>query len=264
LKVQPIAAKPLADNLRDRDPVVGLIVKMPNPSLIEHAHFLGFDLVVIDTEHGLGDGMQLEHHLRAADSVGIKTLVRVGDNSPIDILRTLDAGAHGIIVPHISNAAEAHAAVTNAHYPPLGARGLAASTRAGRYSSTSMEEHLRRAAHETVVIAQIEDGEAVANTDTIASTPGINGVWIGPGDLSLSLGLAGQADHPEVAAAVRSVVARVTDGGKAAAAVLVKEPKDIEDWSARGASVFLITAVDLIAKPATDLIDAKRALDLLA
>src|SRR5262245_35125759 len=105
---------------------------MPAPATLELAGHTGFDFALIDTEHGIADGQQLEHHLRAADSAGLDCVVRVGANDSTEILRALDAGARGVVVPHVTTAAEAAAAVRAAHYPPIGKRGLALSTRAGR------------------------------------------------------------------------------------------------------------------------------------
>lgn len=251
---------PLATRMLGRQPVLGLIVKMPNPALIEQAHYLGFDLVVIDTEHGASDPSLLEHHLRAADGVGIDALVRVGTNSRLDILRALDAGACGVIVPHVESGTEAEQAVASAHYPPKGRRGLAVSTRGGRYGDEGFAEYLSRVAAETVVIVQIEDEAGVQNVDAIATTGGVNGVWVGPGDLSASLGFPGQSDHPVVRAAVEAVVSEVGRSASTAAAVLVKTPHEIKDWRGFGASMFLVTSVDLFSNAAREIVAAKADL----
>lgn len=250
----------LADRLADREPLVGIVLKMPNPALIEQASALGFDVVVIDTEHGMADGDQLEHHLRAADSAGIHSLVRVGGATAIETLRALDAGADGVIYPHIVTAADAQLAVSHAHYPPLGRRGLAASTRAGRYGTVSVREHLDRSARETVVIAQIEDADAVLNAQSIAATPGINGIWIGPGDLSMSMGHPGEAGHPEVVEAIHQVVDVVRTRTRAAVAVLVRDSTDVEEWRSGGPSLYLVTVTDLFAEPARNMVKARDEL----
>lgn len=257
----PNRSRSFADRLRDRDPVLGLIVKMPNPALVEQARYLGFDLVVIDTEHGAGDDLLLEHHLRAAGSAGIDALVRVGSNSPLDILRALDAGAAGVIVPHVADAAAAGEAVASAHYPPRGRRGLAVSTRGGRYGDEPIDEYLARVAAQTVVVVQVEDEAGVRNAAEVVATPGVDGVWVGPGDLSASLGFPGQGDHPRVRAAVEQVVAEVVRAERTAAAVLVKSAHEIKEWHALGASMFLITSIDLFGRAARELVAAAGALD---
>jgi 4-hydroxy-2-oxoheptanedioate aldolase len=235
----------LAERLRRRDDVVGLIVKMPNPALIEVAGHLGYDFAVIDTEHGLGETSELEHHLRAADSAGIDVIVRVGTNDPLQILRALDAGARGVIVPHVDTAEEAEAAVRAAHYPPRGTRGLAASTRAGRHSTGTLSAHLERARRETIVIVQVEDQRAVPHVSQIAATPNVDAVWLGPGDLSMSLGHPGDLEHPQVAAAVARIVDDVNTANSAALCVLVETEDAVPSWRARGASVVLFIAANL-------------------
>jgi 4-hydroxy-2-oxoheptanedioate aldolase len=235
----------LADRLRRRDQVVGLIVKMPNPAVVEVAGHLGFDFAVIDTEHGPGETSELEHHIRAADSVGLDVIVRVGANQPLDILRALDAGAKGVIVPHVNTPQEAAAAVAAAHYPPLGSRGLAASTRAGRHSTGTLADHLARAGRETVVIVQVEDVLAVEHAAAIAATPHLDAVWLGPGDLSMSLGHPGEMEHPEVARVIDRLVQDITAVDNASLCMVVDDEDEVPRWHARGVSVVLFIATNL-------------------
>lgn len=239
---------PLAARLRAGSPQLGAIVKMPSPATVELLGHTGFDLAVLDTEHGAGGTDALEHHLRAADSVGLEAVVRVGGLDRAEILRALDAGASGVIVPHISTGAEARLAVAAAHYPPLGSRGLALSTRAGQQGTRPLAEHLRRAAADTVVIAQIEDATAVDNALEIAATPYLNAVWVGPGDLSLSLGHPGDLAHPDVDRAIGRVVEGVRRARNAALCVLVDDEHQARAWEARGASLLLFSAVALFAE----------------
>src|SRR4051794_32592091 len=173
---------------------------MPAAAPVEIAGHTRFGFVVLDTEHGPTEG--LHEHLRAA---AIPALVRV----PLveGILAALDAGATGVVVPHVLDAAGAEAAVAAAHYPPRGRRGFATSTRAGRYGAVPRDEHLRRAAEQTCVIVQIEDAEAVAVADAILAVPGVSGVLIGAADLAVSLVRAPDAEVDAVfAAAGRAAV----------------------------------------------------------
>ena len=202
----------LLARLAGREALTGLIVKMPCAAQIESAGHAGFDLVVLDTEHGPGGGFALEEHLRAA---AIPALVRVP--GPDAILGALDAGATGVVVPHVLDAAGAEAAVAAAHYPPRGRRGIALSTRAGRYGAVSLDDHLRRAAEETCVIVQIEDREALEHADAILAVPGVSGVLIGAADLALSLGRPPQAG---LDAAIDGVIAAAGRAGVAALTVV--------------------------------------------
>jgi 4-hydroxy-2-oxoheptanedioate aldolase len=136
----------LAGRLAAHEPLTALLVKMPCAREIESAGHTGFDLVVIDTEHGPGGGFELEHHLRAADAAGLPALVRVPSADPAGIGAVLDAGATGVVVPHVLDARGAAGVVAAAHYPPRGRRGFALSTRAGGYGAAGWHEHLERAA----------------------------------------------------------------------------------------------------------------------
>ncbi|WP_219416487.1 HpcH/HpaI aldolase family protein [Pseudonocardia nigra] len=196
---------PLRPRLEAGERLVGGIVRMPNTGLVELLGHAGFDYVVLDAEHGPADQLQLQHHLAAADGIGLDVLVRVGSRDPAETLRALDLGATGVVVPHVRSAEEAAAAVAAAHYPPLGERGFATYSRAGRYGLASAEEHLRRAAERTLVIVMIEDAAGVAAAPEILAVPGVDGVFVGPADLAVSLGHPGGTGHAAVVEAIEAV-----------------------------------------------------------
>ncbi|HEX7292135.1 MAG TPA: aldolase/citrate lyase family protein [Conexibacter sp.] len=253
---------PLAERLRAGERLAGLIVKIPGPQVVECAGHSGYDLVVIDTEHGPADTEALEHHLRAAASAGIPALVRVSGLARGEVLRALDAGADGVVVPQVENAAAAAQAVALAHYPPRGARGLATSTRAGRHCMTDVREHVRRARERTLVIAQVEDVAAVPHAAAIAAEPGIDGVFLGPTDLSMSLGHPGELSHPRVAATIDSVTEQVQAVGGAAMLALVGSEQEARAWWGRGAQVVLFVAAAVISKRLSEIacaLDGARA-----
>lgn len=243
-----ISAPTLAGRLRAGDTLLGLVAKMPAPAVIETAGHAGFDFAMVDTEHGVADTGDLEHHLRAADSAGLAALVRVGANQPIDILRALDAGAAGIVVPHVNDAGDAHAAVRAAYYPPLGERGLAVSTRAGRQGLASVDEHVRHATENTLVVVQLEDARALAHAGELARTERVDAVFIGPTDLSSSLGYPGQPGHPEVVAAIDRIAEDVVAADRAALCVLVSTEEEAQVWRSRGARLLLFSAAALLSE----------------
>ncbi len=193
----------LAARLRAREPLLGTLLRMPNEALIEMTALVGMDFVVIDTEHGPGDQIPLNHHLTAAAAAGIPALVRVGHVS--EILRVLDLGAAGIIAPHISSVQQAEAVVRAASYPPRGDRGFATYTRSGRHGLIGAAEHLRNAADGTAVILMIEDAAGVAAAEQIAAIDGVDGLFVGPADLSVALGHPGETSSPQVQGAISEV-----------------------------------------------------------
>lgn len=237
----------LAERLRGGNDLLGLMVKMPAPATVEIAGLAGFDFVVIDTEHGLADGAELQHHLRAADSVGLAVLVRVSGVGGAEILRVLDAGAEGIIVPHVRSSEDVGRAVAAACYPPGGHRSLALSTRSGRYGQHSVADHVSAAASRTLVIAQIEDSLAAERTEQIVSSPGLDAVFIGPTDLSASLGVPGELDHPDVIEAVERVAAIVVASEETALCTIVSDEHEAARWFARGARIVLFESSAVIA-----------------
>lgn len=242
----------LSVRLAGGEPMVALFAKMPCTAQIESAGYTGFDLVIIDQEHGPGGSLELEHHLRAARSVGLPALVRVSSARADSILTALDAGADGIVVPHVLDAEGAEAAVVAAHYPPRGRRGLATSTRAGRYGATSLEEHLLLAA-ETCVVVQIEDAEAVSRSVEILAVPGVSGALIGTSDLSVSLGHPGDLVHPEVVTAIAAIIAAAGRAGVPVLAV-AGSPSGVTAWRGQGAAVVALVAASLIHAAFTDAI----------
>lgn len=237
----------LAARLRAGEGLAGVILKMPAPALVEVAGHVGFDMIVLDTEHGPSGGGILEHHLRAAAAARIPAVVRVAANDPAYILQALDGGAAGVIIPHVDSAEQAAAAARAAHYPPFGCRGFALSTRAGSYGTTGVLDHLRAAEQNTLVIAQIEDRVAVPHIQAITATPRLDAVWVGPSDLSLSLGHPGQPGHPEVAAAIDQIAAHTQAPSSPRLCVLARDEQDARQWRQRGAAVVFFSAVDIIA-----------------
>lgn len=221
---------------------------MPAPALVEIAGYAGFDFVIVDLEHGASSIETLEHMLRAADATGVEAIVRPGSASRADILRVLDAGASGVLVPHVSSAADAQAVVAAAHYPPVGGRGMAMTSRAGRYGLTTMPEHLRVAGGRTVVAVQVEDAAAIEHVHGISAVPGVDVVFIGPADLATSLGHPGDARHPEVAAAIESIRRTVLDAGTTRLGAFATDEEDAVRWTAGGAQLVALSSTSLIAR----------------
>ena len=134
----------LKSRLQGSERLLGVLLRMPAEELVEMCVVAGFDFILIDCEHGPADVSMLRGHLAAATMHGVPTLVRVGAEEPALVLRALDAGAAGIVAPHIDTPTQARALVDSAHYPPLGHRGFASYSRAGRYGQVEPAAHQQR------------------------------------------------------------------------------------------------------------------------
>lgn len=148
----------------------------------------GFDFILIDCEHGPADAVPLRQHIAAAAMHGADVLVRVGEGEDALILRALDSGAAGVVVPHLDSSEQARDVVAAAHYPPRGRRGFATYGRAGSYGTVSGPDHKARLAEETLVIGMIESPLAVSAVDKIVAVDGLDGLMLGAADLAASSG----------------------------------------------------------------------------
>jgi 2-keto-3-deoxy-L-rhamnonate aldolase RhmA len=195
-------SRTLKARLRAGETLFGTILTLGAPEVAELLGGAGFDWLFVDAEHG---ALQPGDLLRILQAVGSRTpcLIRTPGLDPAWIKRALDAGADGIIVPQVETAAEAERIVQLCHYPPGGSRGLG-TARANRYG-LGMAGHLEDAATRVTVVVQAETVKAVQNIAAIAAVPGLDAVFVGPYDLSASMGLAGQVEDPDVVAAIGRV-----------------------------------------------------------
>ncbi|MEV6628560.1 aldolase/citrate lyase family protein [Amycolatopsis sp. NPDC051106] len=195
----------LKHRLRAGERLLGGLLRLPSEPLVELAGVAGLDFVVLDCEHGPADLVPVQQHVVAAQAHGLGVLVRVGAAEPALVLRVLDLGADGVIVPHVDTADQARSAVSAAHYPPLGERGFATYSRAGRFGARGVADHLEHAAETTIVVPMIETPAACAAAPEILAVPGVDAVLVGPADLSVAMGLTGGASEPRVARAAAEV-----------------------------------------------------------
>lgn len=172
--------------------VAGMTLYTASPVLVEVLGYCGFDFVFIDTEHSaLSVDMRLEHLIRAAEAANISTVVRVKANDEAMIRNAFEAGAQGVIIPHVKSRADVEAAIRSAKFPPRGIRGTAAEVRSACYGvgKFSWEEYIKYSNQNTMVIPLAEDKEFFDNIDEIIDVDGISAVNFGPSDLGMSLGL---------------------------------------------------------------------------
>jgi len=186
--------------------VIALTVRqVKTPDIAFMARACGFDIIIIDAEHGRFTADETAALCLSANAIGLTALVRVGSQAECPIAGALDAGASGVIVPHVNSVEEARAVAGHAHYAPLGTRSIAAVGPPSDYRSLPLAEHLQHQNDSLWVIAMLETPTGIAQSAAIAAVPGIDGLLIGPNDLSASMGLAGQVDHPSIRAAYAQV-----------------------------------------------------------
>ncbi|MBT9568944.1 MAG: siderophore biosynthesis protein SbnG [Thiobacillus sp.] len=188
-------------------PVFGLLNSIPSPLMVEMVGYAGYDFVILDTEHVCVNPETLENMVRAAECAGVTPLVRVPSAAPEAILRALDCGAQGIVVPHVRSAAEAAQAVAASRYYPLGTRGISGGRTTG-FGALDLPSYFERANAEIMVVVMIEDREGIDALDAILGVTGIDMVIEGAIDLSQSYGVPGQAQHSLVRAAIERMAAR--------------------------------------------------------
>jgi 2-keto-3-deoxy-L-rhamnonate aldolase RhmA len=200
--------------LREGRPTAGAWLSMCSGISAEIMSRAGFDWLLVDMEHGHGDFQTLLGQLQAIEGSDAIPVVRVQANDPAVIKRVLDIGAYGVMVPWISGRADAEAAVRATKYPPDGIRGIAGSHRAGGYGRHAAE-YWKRANEEILVVLQVETRSAVEEIEQIVRVPGVDVIFIGPGDLSTALGHMGNPGHPDVQAAFARVESATRAAGLA-------------------------------------------------
>ena len=204
------------------DLVTGTFLNLGSSLTAEIAGRAGLDWVVIDLEHGAGDHQNLLFQLQALENTPTVPLVRVPWNDPVWFKRVLDLGPSGVMVPWVNSVEEARRAVAAKSYPPQGIRGAAAMNRACGFGA-EFDTYFRSANDQLVLAAQIETRQALECVESIAAVEGVDILFIGPLDLSLSLGVPRQLAHPEMRAAKARVVEACRRAGKAAGMLVARE-----------------------------------------
>ena len=202
----------------------------------------GFDWLLLDTEHSPNELPDLLAQMQALGRSESSAIVRPAWNDTVLIKRILDIGAQSLLLPYVQNAEEATAAVAATRYPPAGVRGVTGSGRAARYGR--VRDYAKRAHEELCVLVQVETRQALGELEAIAGVDGVDGVFIGPGDLAASMGFVGQPGHPEVQAAIRDAVSRLKAKGKPAGILTVNpdEARRYIDWG----FTFVAVGIDLL------------------
>ncbi len=229
--------------------LIGTFAEIPHPVAIEVVAQAGPDFICIDWEHGQIGRDMIENLVRACDVHLVPAMVRVPGHSPDDIAAALDSGARGILVPRVSNAEQAAAAVKASRYPPHGARGVGPGRATGY--GYRIFDYLAEANAVTVVAVQVETAEGLANADAIAATEGVDVIFVGPGDLSVSLDAWRPEGAAKLAKAIGTIIAATLKHGKAAG-IFCGRPQDVSRWADKGASFFLLASDTMFLGAATE------------
>jgi 2-keto-3-deoxy-L-rhamnonate aldolase RhmA len=233
------AAKTFRQRFVARERLVGSFIKTPTSHATEILGDLGFDFVVIDEEHAAFNRESIDVALLAARASAIAGVVRVAEARASSILSALDCGAVGVLVPHVLSVEKAKDVASWSRYRS-GRRGYSGSARAGRYGATPVWTNVEESDARTTVIAMIEDPEALATIDAIARVDGVDGFFIGRGDLTVSLGAA-SSSAPEVQDAVRRISAAARSANKPVC-VMVGSANEAKPFHELGASAFIVSS----------------------
>ncbi|MCQ2990095.1 aldolase/citrate lyase family protein [Pseudomonas tremae] len=228
----------LKSKLGNGQPVYGLISSIPAPAAIELIAEAGFDFVIIDMEHVLINPETVENMIRVAESYGLTPLVRVADLNPKTLLRLLDGGAQGIVLPMIESPEQLADAIKACKYHPLGRRSLNAG-RPGSFGKHSLAQYVEAANQQIMVVAMIESAEGVRRAAEIAAVPGLDMILEGAADLSQSLGMPWQIDQPDVQQALSDTWQAAQAAG-VAYCTIPRQPGDAARWLARGVKAFVL------------------------
>ena len=220
---------------------IGLWSSLASSYSVEVIAGAGFDWLLLDMEHSPNDVESLLGQLQAAAPYATQPVVRVPWNDMVAIKRVLDVGAQSLLVPYVSSAEEATAAVSYTRYPPRGVRGVAGTTRATRFGR--IKDYAKRAQHGLCLLVQVETAPALANIEAICAVDGIDGVFIGPADLHASLGFPGEIAHPEVKPRIDEAIRRIRRCGKAPG-ILTPSEADARHWLQCGA-LFVAVGADV-------------------
>ncbi len=234
---------------------IGLWMVLANPYTAEICAGAGFDWLLIDGEHSPNSIPLILQQLQAVAPYPVAPVVRVPWNDTVLIKQILDLGAQNLLVPMVQNAEEAARAVAATRYPPAGVRGIgSAGARASRWNR--IPNYLHRADEEICVMVQVETPEALNNLEAIAAVEGVDGIFIGPADLSAAMGHIGNPGHPDVQAAIDDAITRILKAGKSPG-ILHSDPKLCQHWIDLGA-VFVAVGLDgsLLARGAEKLASA--------
>ncbi len=212
--------------------VVGPFAKSLDPAFIEVMGYAGFDYVILDMEHGPVDKSLLQNLIRAADISGVLPIVRVPENSLQSVSAALDLGAGGVQVPQVDSAESVRKVIDICKFAPIGNRGVCRFVRAADYSSMDKTEYFKKS-NDSILVIQLEGVKALNNLEEIISVKGIDVIFIGPYDLSQSLGVPGDVENPKVLEAAGKIIESCANKN-IATGIFVETPTQAKKWKEFG------------------------------
>lgn len=248
---------PLKERLQAGHSIIGPIMGFNAPVLAELFAYAGYDFVVFDAEHGPLTEETCENLVRTAEAAGIPAIIRCPQNVPQVILRFVDTGAVGVHIPQINTAQDALTAVRSVRYHPFGQRGLAGIRALGYGALGPLSEQVKVINQESMVIAHIENIQAVRNLRELMAVDGVDVWFIGPSDLSHSMGIPAQFDHPELVATIDGTIADLRAAGKVVG-TLARSADDARRYADKGVQYILVAAAGLIMAGARGFLQKAR------
>ena len=243
----------LKAKLKNGGLVIGtMISEIRNPNLVYMLAQCGFDFFIIDNEHGAYSPETISNMIAAARGAGISVVVRIPEIRREAIMKPLDSGAAGLLVPMVNTADQAKEIMTYAKYPPMGERGVALSRAHSSYGRPNAAEYLDQANQTTFIAVQAESPQAIENLDSIASTPGVDAIFVGPADLSVGMGIPGQITHPREVEAIEKVIA-ICHKYDVVPGIHMSKRETLKNWIRRGMRFVTFSSdVDLLARAAQE------------
>ncbi|MBD8499229.1 HpcH/HpaI aldolase family protein [Paenibacillus arenosi] len=228
----------LKEKINRNESVYGLFVSIPHPIVIELIGYAEYDFVIIDYEHASTNMETIEDMIRAAELLDITPLVRISKVDRNEILKVLDSGAQGIVIPHVECKEQVEKAISYSYYHPIGMRSLN-SGRPGAFAKYSLTEYIKEANEEIMIVPMIESEAGVVESEAILSIPQVSFVLEGAADLSQSLGVPWDTDHPEVQRCLEQVY-ETSKRCDVPYAIVSRSVEQHAKWVERGVHIFVL------------------------
>lgn len=228
----------LKEKIEKNQLVFGMFASIPHPIMVELIGHAEFDFVIIDYEHASTNMETIEDMVRAAELVGITPLVRISKVDRIEILKVLDCGAQGIVIPNVTRKEQVEKAIHHAFYHPIGMRSLN-SGRPGVFAKHSLSDYISRANEEIMIVPMIESLQGIRERESILSMPQVSFVLEGAADLSQSLAVPWETDHPEVQENLERLY-EVSKQYGVPYAIVSRHPDNHKKWAEKGVHIFVL------------------------